>query len=65
MLKTIYDVEKIFLDDDDDDDDDDNINNNYCEVGDDGKDKVIPVLLTKHHAMKTYWGSRCIAPPIL
>jgi hypothetical protein len=27
--------------------------------------KVIPVLLTEHHAMKTYWGSRGIAPHIL
>jgi hypothetical protein len=29
------------------------------------KGKVIPVLLTKHHAMKSYWGSECIAPLIL
>jgi hypothetical protein len=30
------------------------------------KGKVIPVLfLTKHHAMKTYWGSGGIAPLIL
>jgi hypothetical protein len=30
-----------------------------------GKDKVVPVLLTEHHAMKSYWGSGVIAPPIL
>jgi hypothetical protein len=30
------------------------------------KGKVVPVLfLTKHHAMKAYWGSGCIAPLIL
>jgi hypothetical protein len=29
------------------------------------KGKVIPVLLTKHHAMKAYWGSGCIVPFIL
>jgi hypothetical protein len=29
------------------------------------KGKVVPVLLTKHHAMKAYWGSGCIAPHIL
>jgi hypothetical protein len=27
--------------------------------------KVVPVLLTKHHTMKAYWGSGCIAPLIL
>jgi hypothetical protein len=26
-----------------------------------GKDKVFPVLLTEHHAMKVYWGSGGIA----
>jgi hypothetical protein len=31
----------------------------YCKV------KVKPLCLTKHHAMKTYWGSRGIAPRIL
>jgi hypothetical protein len=25
------------------------------------KGKVVPILLTKHHAMKTYWGSGGIA----
>jgi hypothetical protein len=30
-----------------------------------GKGKVVPVLLTEHHAMKAYWGSGCIAPLIL
>jgi hypothetical protein len=30
-----------------------------------GKGKVVPVLLTKHHAMKAYWGSGGIAPLIL
>jgi hypothetical protein len=25
-----------------------------------GKGKVVPVLLTKHHAMKACWGSGCI-----
>jgi hypothetical protein len=30
-----------------------------------GKGKVVPVLLTKHHAMKAYWGSGCIAPLVL
>jgi hypothetical protein len=30
------------------------------------KGKVVPVLLlTEHHAMKAYWGSRGIAPLIL
>jgi hypothetical protein len=30
------------------------------------KGKSVPVLfLTEHHAMKAYWGSRGIAPPIL
>jgi hypothetical protein len=29
------------------------------------KGKVVPVLLTKHHAMKAYWGSGRIAPLIL
>jgi hypothetical protein len=31
------------------------------------KGKVVPVLfyLTKHHAMKPYWGSEGIAPIIL
>jgi hypothetical protein len=29
------------------------------------KGKVIPVLLTKHHAMKAYWGSGGIVPLIL
>jgi hypothetical protein len=29
------------------------------------KGKIVPVLfLTQHHAMKTYWGSGCIAPRI-
>jgi hypothetical protein len=27
-----------------------------------GKGKLVPVLLTEHHAMKTYWGSGFIAP---
>jgi len=39
-----------------DDDDDDN-NNNKC--------KVVPVLLTEHHAMKAHWGSGSITPRIL
>jgi hypothetical protein len=26
--------------------------------------KVVPVLLTEHHAMKAYWGSGGIAPLI-
>jgi hypothetical protein len=30
-----------------------------------GKGKVVPVLLTKHHAMKAYRGSGCTAPLIL
>jgi hypothetical protein len=29
------------------------------------KGKVVPVLLTKHQAMKAYWGSGCITPLIL
>jgi hypothetical protein len=31
------------------------------------KGKVVPVLffLSEHYAMKTYWGSGGIAPPIL
>jgi hypothetical protein len=29
------------------------------------KGKVVPVLLTEHHAMKAYWGSGVIAPLIL
>jgi hypothetical protein len=29
------------------------------------KGKVVPVLLTEHHAMRTYWGSGDIAPSIL
>jgi hypothetical protein len=29
------------------------------------KDKVVPVFLTEHHAMKAYWGSGSIAPRIL
>jgi hypothetical protein len=43
------------LDDDDDDDDDDGK----------GKVKVVPVLLTEHHAMKAYWGSGGASPLIL
>jgi len=27
--------------------------------------KVVPVLLTEHHAMKAYWSSEGIAPRIL
>jgi hypothetical protein len=30
-----------------------------------GESKVVPVLLTEHHAMKAYWGSGGIAPRIL
>jgi hypothetical protein len=30
-----------------------------------GKDKVVPVLLTEHHAVKAYWESGGIAPHIL
>jgi len=30
-----------------------------------GKGKVVPVLLTEHHAMKAYCGSGSIAPLIL
>jgi len=30
-----------------------------------GKGKVIPVLLTEHHAMKVYWRSGSIAPSVL
>jgi hypothetical protein len=30
-----------------------------------GKGKVVPVLLTKHRAMKAYWSSGGTAPPIL
>jgi hypothetical protein len=30
-----------------------------------GKGKVVPVLLTEHHAMKAYWGSGAIVPRIL
>jgi len=30
-----------------------------------GKGKVVPVLLTKHHPMKTYWESGGIGPRIL
>jgi hypothetical protein len=29
------------------------------------KGKFVPVLLTKHHAMKAYWGNGSIAPLIL
>jgi hypothetical protein len=29
-----------------------------------GKGKVILVLTSKHHTMKVYWGSGCIAPLI-
>jgi hypothetical protein len=29
------------------------------------KGQVVPVLLTKHHAMKAYWGSGFIAPLVL
>jgi hypothetical protein len=29
------------------------------------KGKVVPVLLTKHHAMEAYWGSGYTAPLIL
>jgi hypothetical protein len=30
------------------------------------KGKIVPVLfLNEHYAMKEYWGSGCIAPPIL
>jgi hypothetical protein len=29
------------------------------------KGKVVPVLLTEHHAVKKYWGSGGIAPLIL
>jgi hypothetical protein len=28
-----------------------------------GKGKVVPVLLTKHHAMKVYWGSGQLHAP--
>jgi hypothetical protein len=30
-----------------------------------GKGKVVPVFLTKHHAMTVYWGSAGIAPRIV
>jgi hypothetical protein len=30
-----------------------------------GKGKVVPVFLTKHHAMKAYWGSGGITPLII
>jgi hypothetical protein len=30
-----------------------------------GKGKVPALFLTEHHAMKAYWGSGGIAPPIL
>jgi hypothetical protein len=30
-----------------------------------GKSKVLPVFLTKHHAMEAYWGSGGVAPRIL
>jgi hypothetical protein len=30
-----------------------------------GKDKVVPVLLTEHHAMTVYWGNGGIDPSIL
>jgi len=30
-----------------------------------GKGKVVPVLLTEHHAMEAYWGNGGIAPLIL
>jgi hypothetical protein len=29
------------------------------------KGKVVPVLLTEHHAINAYWGSGGIAPLIL
>jgi hypothetical protein len=29
-----------------------------------GKGKVVPVLLTEHHTMKTYWGSGGIVPRV-
>jgi len=29
-----------------------------------GKREVVPVLLTKHHAMKAYWGRGSIDQPI-
>jgi hypothetical protein len=30
-----------------------------------GRSKVVPVLLTKHHAMKAYYGNGSTAPHIL
>jgi hypothetical protein len=36
-----------------------------CELKVKGKVKAVPVLVTKHHAMKPYWGSGSIAPLIL
>jgi hypothetical protein len=30
-----------------------------------GEGKVVPVLLTEHHAMKVYWGSEGLALLIL
>jgi hypothetical protein len=30
-----------------------------------GKGKVVPVLLTEHHAMKAYWGSGDVDPFII
>jgi len=30
-----------------------------------GKGKVVPVILTEHHAMKAYWQSGGIAPCII
>jgi hypothetical protein len=32
--------------------------------GKDGKVNVLPLCSSKHHAMKTYWGSGCVAPRI-
>jgi hypothetical protein len=39
--------------------------NEKLSVAKKGKGEVVPVFLTEHHAMKTYWGSGGIAPRIL
>jgi hypothetical protein len=41
------------------------LENNFRSIGNLFKGKVIPVLLTAHHAMKTYWESGGIAPRTL
>jgi len=40
-------------------------NDHWVEDKGKGKDKVVPVLITEHHAMKVYWNTGGTPPRIL